>query len=167
MSPSPREWPTSGGAGLLSVVLLAQSGVGRAGGLLQEPIAQHGTAGGHPGPFDGGISLLGPLIFLTNFLFFLPPPSALLFLFPLHIPRGVVSDSLLLSNLQAWIKKNKAGEAEKETLEKKLKVLGLHPRHLNQNAKAREIPQVSKLKRKAGCRVCLTLLVPQYLEKEA
>ena len=48
MSPSPREWPTSGGreggAGLLSVVLLAQSGVGRAGGLLlQEPIAQHGT----------------------------------------------------------------------------------------------------------------------------
>ena len=113
MSPSPREWPTcgegrEGGAGLLSVVLLAQSGVGRAGGL-QEPIAQHGTAGQHAGPFDGGISLLGPLIFLTNFLFFGPPLSALLSLslFPLHIPRGVVSDSLLLSNLQAWIKKNK------------------------------------------------------------
>ena len=84
---------------------------------LQEPIAQHGTAQRHAGPFDGGISLLGPLIFLTNFLFFLPP---LLSLSPLHIPRGVVSDSLLLSNLQAWIKKNKEGEIEKETLKKKL-----------------------------------------------
>ena len=83
---------------------------------LQEPIAQHGTAQQHAGPFDGGISLLGPLIFLTNFLFFLPPLS----LFPLHIPRGVVSDSLLLSNLQAWIKKNKEEEIEKETLKKKL-----------------------------------------------
>ena len=94
---------------------------------LQEPIAQHGTAEKHArregGPFDGGISLLGPLIFLTNFLFFLPPPFPLLslslLLLPLHGPRGVVSDSLLLSNLQAWIKKNKEGEIEKETLLKR------------------------------------------------